>query len=74
MIDKDRPVWVTGRLVKRTRRALKILALDKQDNARMAIFPCQYVEAEEKMEGVEEWRYKVPAWQAFQNKLVWSEV
>lgn len=74
MNEKDRPVWIVGKLVKRTRRAVKIFALDKQDNTRTAIIPCQYVLEELKASGAEEWFYKVPAWQAFQNKLVWREV
>jgi hypothetical protein len=73
MLDKHRPVWVTGRTTKRTRRALTITTLDKQLRSRAVVIPSQYVYEVVKQAGVEQWKYKVPAWQAFQHKLEWEE-
>ena len=74
MIDRNKPVWVKGRCISRTRRALNIQALDKNSFVRSVTIPAQYVQDEQKLAGQEMWRFKVPQWQAFQHKLVGEEV
>ncbi len=69
MSPNNKPVWITGKCTKRTRRAFTVHALGRGDSVRVATIPTQYILAEEKLEGAEDYRYKVPLFVAFQNKL-----
>jgi len=73
MLDKHRSVCIKGKVAKRTRRCITIVALDKQHKTRTVNIPRQYVLLEVKLTSAEEWIFTVPAWQAFQHKLAWEE-
>lgn len=74
MLGKDKLVWVRGVTIKTTRNSIAIKALDKTERTRIATVPSQYVTATQKVPGAEEWRYQLPQWLAFRNKLTWEEV
>lgn len=64
------PVWVEGRVVKRTRRCVKLVAVDVLDRRRTCYLPTVHFTASRECPGVPDTiGLRVPAWWAHQNKL-----
>ena len=65
-------VWVTGIRTKITSRSVTIRALDRTGRLRSAVLAMAHLHMEEKVVAKEEYRFLVPQWWAYQEKLTWQ--
>lgn len=71
--DSEARVWIKGAVKKRTTKAVHIMALDKTARLRSVVIPRANLLEELKVEGSEEFKFKVPKWVAHVNKLEFTE-
>lgn len=67
----ETPVWIHGKVTKRTSTRVTIDAIDIRDKQRSVTLPLAHVKREEPSGDVT--KFNVPQWWAYQQKLKYSE-